>query len=54
MENIPEEVLEYYEIGPIIGEGHYSVVRECKDINTGIVFALKIVDLKKCVGKVNN
>lgn len=49
--SITEEILENYEIGPIIGEGTYALVRECKDINTGIKFALKIIDLKKCAGK---
>ena len=52
MESLPEELLDYYEVGAVIGEGHYALVRECKDINTGLVFALKIIDLKKSVGKV--
>lgn len=52
MEYMPEELLENYEIGQIIGEGNYSIVRECKDINTGIHFALKIIDLQKNSGKV--
>ncbi len=51
---MPEELLNNYEIGDIIGEGHYAIVHECKDINTGITFALKIIDLKKCVNKVRN
>lgn len=49
---MPEELLENYEIGQIIGEGNYSIVRECKDINTGIQFALKIIDMEKNSGKV--
>lgn len=49
---MPEELLENYEIGRVIGEGNYSIVRECKDINTGIQFALKIIDLQKSLGRV--
>ncbi|RNA27257.1 serine threonine- kinase DCLK2 isoform X3, partial [Brachionus plicatilis] len=51
IEFMPEELLENYEIGRVIGEGNYSIVRECKDINTGIQFALKIIDLKKNPGR---
>ncbi|CAF0754761.1 unnamed protein product [Brachionus calyciflorus] len=51
IEFMPQELLENYEIGQIIGEGNYSIVRECRDINTGIQFALKIVDLKRVSGK---
>jgi doublecortin-like kinase 1/2 len=40
-----------YEIGNVIGEGNFAVVRECTDINTGLKFALKIIDLRKCKGK---
>lgn len=50
---MPKELLDNYEIGPVIGEGNYALVRECKDINTGIKFALKTVDMKKCVDKVS-
>ena len=50
---IPEELLNNYEVGEVVGEGHYAVVHQCKDINTGMVFALKIIDLSKCVNKVN-
>ena len=51
---MPADLLSNYEIGEVIGEGHYALVRKCKDINTGLRFALKIIDLKKCVGKVRN
>jgi len=51
---IPEELLGNYEVGGVIGEGHYAVVHQCRDINTGMVFALKIIDLKKCVSKVGS
>ena len=45
---MPEDLINNYEVGNIIGEGHNALVRKCKDINTGITFALKIIDLKKC------
>jgi len=47
----PEDLMQNYEIGNIIGEGQFAVVRECTDINTRILFALKIIDLRKCKGK---
>lgn len=49
---IPEELLNNYEVGDVVGEGHYAKVHQCKDINTGMVFALKIIDLSKCANKV--
>lgn len=50
---MPDELLNNYEIGDEIGYGHYALVRAVKDINTGYDFALKIIDLKKCIGKEN-
>ena len=50
--SMPKDLLNNYEIGDVVGEGHYAVVHECKDVNTGLVFALKIIDLKKCGNKV--
>ena len=50
--SMPEDLLNNYEIGDVVGEGHYAVVHECKDVHTGLVFALKIIDLKKCGNKV--
>jgi hypothetical protein len=50
---MPDELLNNYEICEEIGYGHYAMVRAVKDINTGFVFALKIIDLKKCIGKEN-
>ncbi len=46
MNLLPQDLLDNYEVGHVIGQGHYALVRECKDINTGIQFALKIIDLK--------
>jgi hypothetical protein len=43
---VPDELLGNYKIGDVIGEGFYAKVRECKDLNTGISFALKIIDLR--------
>jgi serine/threonine protein kinase len=50
--NIPDYLLDNYEIGSLIGRGHYALVRECKDINTGFKFALKEIDLTKYTSKV--
>jgi len=50
---IPVELLNNYDIGEVVGEGHYAVVHKCRDINTELVFALKIVDLKKNISKVH-
>ena len=48
----PDDLLKNYEIGELIGEGNFATVRECKDINTELKFALKIIDLRKCKGRV--
>ena len=47
MSSLPDELTEHYEIGAMIGQGHYALVHECKDISTGFVFALKVIDLIK-------
>lgn len=31
-----------------LGDGNFAVVRICKDRNTGIDYALKIIDKAKC------
>jgi hypothetical protein len=50
---VPDDLLDNYEIGDVIGEGFYAKVRECKDLNTGILFALKIIDLRNFAKKVS-
>lgn len=50
--SMPAELLKNYDVGSVVGSGHYAVVHQCRDINTGLIFALKIIDLKKCNNKV--
>ncbi|KAG9355556.1 hypothetical protein JZ751_000394 [Albula glossodonta] len=40
-----------YEIGRIIGDGNFAVVRECKLRETNIPYAMKIIDKEKLKGK---
>ena len=54
MERYPRQVTERYEIGDVIGDGHFAVVRECVDRNSAQKFALKIIDKSKCIGKVSS
>uniref|UniRef100_G3PYL2 Serine/threonine-protein kinase DCLK2 n=1 Tax=Gasterosteus aculeatus aculeatus TaxID=481459 RepID=G3PYL2_GASAC len=44
-------VLDKYDIGKVIGDGNFAVVKECVDRSTGKEFALKIIDKAKCSGK---
>ncbi|KAM4689013.1 serine/threonine-protein kinase DCLK3 [Discoglossus pictus] len=41
----------YYEIGRIIGDGNFAVVKECKLRNVNQEFAMKIIDKAKLKGK---
>ncbi|XP_072170937.1 serine/threonine-protein kinase DCLK1-like [Diadema setosum] len=49
--NIPVDLEEKYEIGRIIGDGNFAVVKECKNRSTGDQFALKIISKRRCKGK---
>nr|XP_061816248.1 serine/threonine-protein kinase DCLK2-like isoform X2 [Nerophis lumbriciformis] len=40
-----------YEIGKVIGDGNFAVVKECVERSTGQEFALKIIDKARCCGK---
>ncbi|KAM6942353.1 serine/threonine-protein kinase DCLK2 [Lycodopsis pacificus] len=40
-----------YEIGRVIGDGNFAVVKACVERSTGKEFALKIIDKAKCTGK---
>ncbi|XP_064608927.1 serine/threonine-protein kinase DCLK1-like [Liolophura sinensis] len=40
-----------YEVGKIIGEGNFAIVKECVDRLTKQPYALKIIDKTKCKGK---
>ncbi|XP_031718963.1 serine/threonine-protein kinase DCLK2 isoform X3 [Anarrhichthys ocellatus] len=44
-------ILEKYEIGKVIGDGNFAVVKACVERSTGKEFALKIIDKAKCTGK---
>ncbi|KAM8879755.1 serine/threonine-protein kinase DCLK2 isoform 2-T2 [Spinachia spinachia] len=44
-------VLDKYDIGKVIGDGNFAVVKECVERSTGKEFALKIIDKAKCTGK---
>ncbi|XP_068443638.1 serine/threonine-protein kinase DCLK2-like [Clinocottus analis] len=40
-----------YEVGKVIGDGNFAVVKECVERSTGKEFALKIIDKARCCGK---
>ncbi|XP_061524896.1 serine/threonine-protein kinase DCLK2-like isoform X2 [Phycodurus eques] len=40
-----------YNIGKVIGDGNFAVVKECVERSTGQEFALKIIDKARCCGK---
>ncbi|XP_017341903.1 serine/threonine-protein kinase DCLK2 isoform X1 [Ictalurus punctatus] len=40
-----------YEVGKVIGDGNFAVVKECVERATGQEYALKIIDKAKCSGK---
>ncbi|XP_038055671.1 serine/threonine-protein kinase DCLK1-like [Patiria miniata] len=40
-----------YEVGRVIGDGNFAVVKECLNRGTKMEFALKIINKRKCVGK---
>ncbi|XP_059902258.1 serine/threonine-protein kinase DCLK2 isoform X2 [Gadus macrocephalus] len=44
-------ILDKYEVGKVIGDGNFAVVKECVERATGKEYALKIIDKAKCTGK---
>ncbi|XP_050416467.1 serine/threonine-protein kinase DCLK1 [Patella vulgata] len=48
---LPDELTERYEVGVVIGEGNFAVVKECIDRFNNRRFALKIIDKTRCQGK---
>ncbi|XP_046404939.1 uncharacterized protein LOC124170267 isoform X2 [Ischnura elegans] len=48
---IPEEISEEYDVGRIIGDGNFAVVRECTKRDDGTKYALKVIDRSKCRGR---
>lgn len=49
--SIPTAIRLKYQVGKIIGDGNFAVVRQCTERSTGTEFALKIIDKSKCHGK---
>jgi len=45
----PKEILGHYEIGKALGKGSFSSVRECRHIQTGKKYAMKILDKQTLV-----
>ncbi|XP_061165269.1 serine/threonine-protein kinase DCLK1-like isoform X1 [Saccostrea echinata] len=50
-ENGPAALRAKYDIGRVIGEGNFAVVKECQDRNTRKKYALKKIDKQRCKGK---
>ncbi|XP_057700082.1 serine/threonine-protein kinase DCLK2 isoform X1 [Corythoichthys intestinalis] len=50
-DQISPAILKKYDIGKVIGDGNFAVVKECVERSTGKEFALKIIDKTKCCGK---
>lgn len=46
-----KHVLEKYELGRILGDGNFAIVKQCKVAALGQEFAMKIVDKSKLKGK---
>ncbi|KAI5609172.1 serine/threonine-protein kinase DCLK2 isoform 1, partial [Silurus asotus] len=44
-------ITEKYDVGKVIGDGNFAVVKECVERATGQEYALKIIDKGKCSGK---
>ncbi|XP_022086203.1 serine/threonine-protein kinase DCLK1-like isoform X2 [Acanthaster planci] len=40
-----------YEVGRVIGDGNFAVVKECLNRSSKNEFALKIINKRKCIGK---
>ncbi|KAK2824960.1 hypothetical protein Q7C36_018887 [Tachysurus vachellii] len=44
-------ITDKYEVGKVIGDGNFAVVKECVERASGQEYALKIIDKAKCSGK---
>lgn len=45
------DIERHYEIGRVIGDGNFAVVRECRRRDTRDIFAMKIVERSKLIGR---
>lgn len=51
LSHFPSPILDKYEVGIIIGDGNFAVVRDCTDRKTKQQYALKVIDKSKCTGR---
>lgn len=49
--DLPVAIRDSYTLGKMIGDGNFAVVLKIKDRQTGMPYALKIIDKSKCKGK---
>ncbi|XP_055013594.1 serine/threonine-protein kinase DCLK3 [Boleophthalmus pectinirostris] len=45
------DIEQCYEIGRVVGDGNFAVVRECRHRDSGQTLALKIIDRSKLIGR---
>uniref|UniRef100_A0A3Q3E883 Doublecortin-like kinase 3 n=1 Tax=Labrus bergylta TaxID=56723 RepID=A0A3Q3E883_9LABR len=45
------DIERYYEIGRVVGDGNFAVVRECRRRDNGQTLAMKIVERSKLIGR---
>jgi len=48
-----EHVTSCYEQGPLLGDGNFAVVKECRHRETGREYAMKVIDKAKLANKVS-
>ncbi|XP_023159860.2 serine/threonine-protein kinase GA29083 isoform X2 [Drosophila hydei] len=49
--DLPVTIRDNYTLGKMIGDGNFAIVLKIKDRQTGLPYALKIIDKSKCKGK---
>ncbi|XP_030555083.1 serine/threonine-protein kinase GA29083 isoform X1 [Drosophila novamexicana] len=49
--DLPVAIRDNYTLGKMIGDGNFAIVLKIKDRQTGLPYALKIIDKSKCKGK---
>ncbi|XP_063244012.1 serine/threonine-protein kinase GD17699-like isoform X2 [Bacillus rossius redtenbacheri] len=48
---LPPSIKFKYQVGRIIGDGNFAVVRHCVERSSGTEYAMKIIEKSKCYGK---